>query len=103
MYGVDGERGIVTHPNLLIIGTMSTADRSVGHIDYAIRRRFAFVEFLPNEQAIREVGKDQNTQLKALDLFNKVSDLFQNDLWNPDFKAQEVQLGHSYFLAEDLI
>ena len=87
--------------NLLIIGTMNTADRSVGHIDYAIRRRFAFVDVHPSEQPIREVVKDSQTQAKALELFQKVSTLFQKDYLNSDFKPEEVQLGHSYFLAEN--
>jgi MoxR-like ATPase len=87
--------------NLFIIGTMNTADRSVGHIDYAIRRRFAFVDVHPSDQPIREVVKDPQTQAKALELFKKVGALFQKEYLNSDFKAEEVQLGHSYFLAED--
>ncbi|SDD34131.1 ATPase family associated with various cellular activities (AAA) [Algoriphagus faecimaris] len=87
--------------NLFIIGTMNTADRSVGHIDYAIRRRFAFVDVHPSDQPIREVVKDPQTQAKALDLFQKVSLLFQQEYLNSDFKVEDVQLGHSYFLAED--
>src|SRR5690606_14650101 len=47
MYAVDGSNKLILPPNLYIIGTMNTADRSVGHIDYAIKRRFAFVDVLP--------------------------------------------------------
>ncbi len=101
MYEVDGSRSLVIPPNLYIIGTMNTADRSVGHIDYAIRRRFAFVDVHPSEQPIRDVVKDPLTQAKALALFQKVGALFQKEYLNSDFDAQEVQLGHSYFLAED--
>ncbi len=101
IYEVDGSRSMVIPPNLYVIGTMNTADRSVGHIDYAIRRRFAFVDVHPSDQPIREVVKDPQTQVKALELFQKVSALFQKDYLNSDFKAEEVQLGHSYFLAED--
>ncbi|WP_320773147.1 McrB family protein [Streptomyces sp. CRN 30] len=35
-------------PNVRLIGTMNSADRSVGHIDAAIRRRFAFVDVPPD-------------------------------------------------------
>lgn len=101
MYEVDGSRSMVIPPNLYIIGTMNTADRSVGHIDYAIRRRFAFVDVQPSDQPIQDVVKDPQTQAKALELFGKVSSLFQDEFLNSDFKAEEVQLGHSYFLAED--
>jgi 5-methylcytosine-specific restriction protein B len=87
--------------NLFLIGTMNTADRSVGHIDYAIRRRFAFIDVPPSSQPIMDVIKDPVTQKKALKLFDQVSDLFGKDYLNSDFKANEVQLGHSYFLAEN--
>lgn len=101
MYDISGNRDFIVPPNLYIIGTMNTADRSVGHIDYAIRRRFAFVDVPPSEQPIRDVVKDPQTQAKALSLFQKVGALFQGEYLNSDFKAEEVQLGHSYFLAED--
>lgn len=90
---------IILPPNLFIIGTMNTADRSVGHIDYAIRRRFAFVEILPSEDVIKDVVPDP-LKVKAVGLFNEVARLFVEGIIAPDFKAEDVQLGHSYFLAE---
>lgn len=96
---------LVLPDNLYIIGTMNTADRSVGHIDYAIKRRFAFVDILPSEQAIDDVITDPDLNAKAKFLYHKVADLFNEDknktiYLQSDFKAKDVQLGHSYFLAE---
>jgi MoxR-like ATPase len=87
--------------NLYIIGTMNTADRSVGHIDYAIRRRFAFVDIPPSINVLDEVIKDTSVRATAKTLYNSVSNLFSDGKIAPDFKANEVQLGHSYFLAQD--
>lgn len=93
MYEVDGSNKIILPPNLYIIGTMNTADRSVGHIDYAIRRRFAFVDVLPKD--LSEEVENFNR-----DLFYKVASLFDNHL-SQEFKKEEVQLGHSYFITEN--
>jgi 5-methylcytosine-specific restriction protein B len=93
MYEYEGEREIALPKNLFIIGTMNTADRSVGHIDYAIRRRFAFVDILPDENVI------QNPIAK--NLFNEIKSLFGNEFLSPDFKAKDVMIGHSYFLVKD--
>lgn len=111
MYDIDGQRKIIIPPNLYIIGTMNTADRSVGHIDYAIRRRFAFVDILPSGDVIEKVIEDLSLKEKAKKLYVEVSTLFyekKNDqdktkvFLAADFKANEVQLGHSYFLAETI-
>ncbi|MGV8944881.1 MAG: AAA family ATPase [Lutibacter sp.] len=102
---VAGVNTLLLPTNLFIIGTMNTADRSVGHIDYAIRRRFAFVDVLPTDTAIDDVVTEPILNKKAKDLYQKVAELFNEDKLKPvflqsDFKAKEVQLGHSYFLVE---
>jgi MoxR-like ATPase len=105
MYEFEGKREIILPSNLYIIGTMNTADRSVGHIDYAIKRRFAFVDVLPTDQAIDDVVTDLDLNTKAKELYHKVAELFnenksKNVYLQSDFKAKDVQLGHSYFLVE---
>ncbi|GIM55286.1 hypothetical protein CAPN005_19330 [Capnocytophaga cynodegmi] len=109
MYEVDGSNKIILPPNLYIIGTMNTADRSVGHIDYAIRRRFAFVDVLPRD--LSSEGCEFNS-----DLFEKVSQLFikdfdlskdyskeeikKSDYLSNEFDVKDVWLGHSYFIEQ---
>jgi 5-methylcytosine-specific restriction endonuclease McrBC GTP-binding regulatory subunit McrB len=93
LYEIEGDASISLPENLYIIGTMNTADRSVGHIDYAIKRRFAFVSVLPDESVI-----DND---KAMALFQTVSQLFEKEYLAPDFDKNDVQLGHSYFMVKD--
>lgn len=93
MYTIDDDNSLVLPPNLYIIGTMNTADRSVGHIDYAIRRRFAFVNVLP-----KDLTSELGNQFESA-LFAKVTDLFNTNL-SSEFKKEDVQLGHSYFITE---
>ena len=94
MYAIDDDNTLVLSANLYIIGTMNTADRSVGHIDYAIRRRFAFVDILPKDLT-NELGDNF-----AEKLYEKVSKLFEGNTLSPEFRKEEVQLGHSYFITE---
>lgn len=99
---------LVIPSNLFVIGTMNTADRSVGHIDYAIRRRFAFVSVLPDENVLGKAGD------KNFDAFKVISELFKSSdpkvgktdnktyALSENYKAEDVQIGHSYFLGSKL-
>lgn len=92
-YRLNGSNTVCIPSNLYIIGTMNTADKSIGHIDYAIRRRFAFQHILPKREVIPTAqGKK---------LFDKVQDIFHEDNLSSDFNKDDIQLGHSYFLGDE--
>lgn len=86
--------------NLYIIGTMNTTDRSVGNIDYAVRRRFAFVTLESKEEVIEQHYKnDETMKNKALGLFNSVKSFLEKHKFDMDIA--DLMVGHSYFLAKD--
>nr|WP_236260352.1 AAA family ATPase [Streptomyces tendae] len=55
LYGSDDGRGFRLPPNLYLLGTMNTVDRSVAYMDAAMRRRFSFMELHPDTQPVSGV------------------------------------------------
>ena len=99
--------------NLYIIGTMNTTDRSTGTIDYAVRRRFAFVTLESRADAIENwcnahsVASD--VKKAALALFAQINGIGRNDSSSfiakhkaSDFELEDLKVGHSYFMAKDM-
>ena len=95
--------------NLYIIGTMNTTDRSTGSIDYAVRRRFAFITLKTNPEVIKTCIKDDAVRAKALALFIQINGDGTGDSKSfiathkaGDFDLEDLKVGHSYFIAETL-
>ena len=88
--------------NLYIIGTMNTTDRSVGSLDYALRRRFAFVTITAHRHIIEEyynkIG-DEDLRDIACERFSMVKE-FLNDC-KSDMDIDDLMVGHSFFMAPD--
>lgn len=75
--------------NVYIIGTMNTADRSIARIDAALRRRFSFVEMLPESETLKDILVDGIDIAEMLDTLNKRITVLLD---------REHTIGHSYFL-----
>ena len=86
--------------NLYIIGTMNTADRSIALVDLALRRRFYFVEFHPDDEPIDGLLRRWlNTNgLGGMDWVANVVDR-ANELLRDD---RHAAIGPSYFMKDDL-
>lgn len=85
--------------NLYIIGTMNTTDRSVGTIDYALRRRFAFLTVKANESIVsRQNGE---VGMKAMEYFRKVYEHLKK-YPSGDIDLDDLMIGHSYFIADSI-
>jgi 5-methylcytosine-specific restriction endonuclease McrBC GTP-binding regulatory subunit McrB len=83
-------------PNLHVLGTMNTADRSIALMDVALRRRFTFEELMPDADVIRKVLQARVPDKAFIELvvgvFYALNDRIRF-LYDRDH-----QLGHSYFL-----
>ena len=82
-------------PNLRIIGTMNTADRSIALIDLALRRRFSFVEFSTEVEPIEGLLR---RWLHANNLSGMAWVADAVDRANEILDARHAAIGPSYFL-----
>lgn len=84
--------------NLYLIGTMNTADRSLALVDYALRRRFVFVDLLPEfgesfQQFLLEKGVSEIFLNKIIRVFESLNRTIEKDR----NLGKGFAIGHSYF------
>lgn len=84
--------------NLHIIGTMNTADRSLAIVDYALRRRFAFIDIMPQfenglKSDIIDSGVDEAIAEKIVSIMVSLNGEISKD----SNLGHGYQVGHSYF------
>ncbi len=78
--------------NVFVIGTMNTADRSIALLDAALRRRFGFVELLPDTSLFRGIKIDKIPLEAWLDALN------EKILAHAGRDARNLRVGHAYFM-----
>lgn len=90
-------------PNLYIIGTMNTADRSIALLDVALRRRFGFIEMNPDFSILTQEHIEKNkAELKdnqVYDLLNQSSEALKRinkRVCNDKTIGRDRQIGHSF-------
>jgi 5-methylcytosine-specific restriction protein B len=95
----DGRTDLIVPKNLYIIATMNSADRSIGHIDVAIRRRFGLYPLGARSEVVQQVWSsagDKPYGVRLADLMERVN----KELVSGHDPSADVELGvgHSYFL-----
>lgn len=75
--------------NVHLIGTMNTADRSLAGLDVAMRRRFEFVEMLPDSSALQDASVDGIALDALLDSMNRRIEVLL---------GRDYMIGHAYFM-----
>jgi 5-methylcytosine-specific restriction protein B len=95
-YTVDGRASLAVPKNLYLLGTMNTADRSIALIDYALRRRFVYLDVVPDRAVIGAAAfSGAGAREGALALFDATARLFEG---SADLRT--IQVGHSYFMPD---
>lgn len=77
--------------NVYLLGTMNTADRSIALMDTALRRRFQFVEMLPDADVLRKIGADK---VEDLDVARMLETINERICYLYD---REHTIGHAFF------
>jgi 5-methylcytosine-specific restriction protein B len=89
-FGEPFEQKFSLPENLHVIGTMNSADRSLGAIDVAVRRRFAFVRLWPDARVVDDLADDLMRRA-----FEQLLGIFVDHALDD---ALDLVPGHSYFL-----
>jgi DNA replication protein DnaC len=96
MYSDSEDSRFYVPPNIHIIGTMNTADRSLAVVDYALRRRFAFFELIPEfndkfKGFLKGVNVENALIVKISNRMNRLNAEIADDL------GVGFRIGHSFF------
>jgi len=103
-YAKPGEPPFWVPPNVYIIGTMNTADRSIALVDYALRRRFVFAPVPPAfglggfEQFLEGKGVAAALRTKIVTRISELNAAIEKDTRN---LGRGYVIGHSYFCQPD--
>lgn len=101
-----GEQGVTFSipKNVYVIGTMNTADRSLALVDYALRRRFCFIDLMPvfgeakKEEKFKAPLREKGAETSMIDrVLKSIGELNAEIFEDVKNLGPGFQVGHSYF------
>lgn len=90
-------------PNVYILGTMNTADRSIALLDIALRRRFGFIEMLPDYHLLEQnrLENKDKAEKEIVTLLVQSSEALQKinaRIVRNQFLGRDKQIGHTFLM-----
>ncbi|MES2528691.1 MAG: AAA family ATPase [Bdellovibrionota bacterium] len=87
------KESFILPPNLYVLGTMNTADKSIAPLDFALRRRFHFESYWPDSRLVSDKWKVEGiTREQARVSFESLNEKIEM------LRGRDYTIGHSYFL-----
>ena len=95
-----GDEEVFVPPNLFVIGTMNIADRSLALVDFALRRRFAFIDLQPNlgNKWKNWVHEQIDIPKEFLEEIGQRVKKLNDTIANTPSLGEQYKIGHSYFI-----
>ncbi len=102
-YSKEGDDRFYIPPNIYLIGMMNTADRSLAMVDYALRRRFSFIDLEPKfasqkfSDCLSKMGVGKDLIDKIIEKMQYLNQQIAKDTSN---LGKGYCIGHSFFCPE---
>jgi len=89
-------------PNLYLVCTMNSADRSIALVDMALRRRFAFFNFMPRSDVLAKFLSEYPPKRVSVTMIIALFEGLNKKIVESKNLGPPFEIGHSYFMEKDM-